>query len=81
MADRDIVIIGFDSGAQQKQAIRDGLMDGAITQNPVGIGYETVKAAVAAVNGEDVPETIDTGFYWYDQSNMESEEIANVLYD
>lgn len=77
----DLVIIGYDSGAQQKQAIRDGLMAGAITQNPVGIGYETVKAAVAAANGESVEPNIDTGFFWYDQSNMDDPEIAAVLYD
>lgn len=78
---RQIVIIGYDSGAQQKQAIKDGVMAGAITQNPVGIGYETVKAAVQAAKGESVPKTIDTGFFWYDKSNMDSPEIAAVLYD
>ena len=77
----DLVIIGYDSGAQQKQAIRDGLMAGAITQNPVGIGYETVKAAVAAAKGESVTADIDTGFYWYDKDNMDDPEIAAVLYD
>ena len=77
----DLVIIGYDSGAQQKQAIRDGLMAGAITQNPVGIGYETVKAALAAANGESVPAEIDTGFYWYDKDTMDDPEIAAVLYD
>ena len=61
-----IVVIGYDSGKAQKDAIRDGLMAGAITQNPVGIGYETVKAAVAAAKGEKVEPKIDTGFYWYD---------------
>ncbi len=76
-----LVIIGYDSGAAQKAAIRDGLMAGAITQNPVGIGYETVKAAVMAANGEKVPELIDTGFYYYDKSNIDSPEVAAVLYD
>ncbi|MFZ0100204.1 MAG: ABC transporter substrate-binding protein, partial [Gemmobacter sp.] len=50
----DLVVIGYDSGAAQKAAIMDGTMAGAITQNPVGIGYETVKAAVAASKGEAV---------------------------
>jgi ribose transport system substrate-binding protein len=77
----DIVVIGFDSGQAQMDAIRDGLMAGAITQNPVGIGYETVRAAVMALNGEDVPETIDTGFYWYDADNIDDEEIQAVLYE
>lgn len=77
----DIVVIGFDSGQAQMDAIRNGLMAGAITQNPVGIGYETVRAAVAALNGEDLPETIDTGFYWYDSTNIDDEEIQAVLYE
>ncbi len=76
-----VTVIGFDSGALQKQAIKDGLMAGAITQNPVGIGYKTVEAAVKASKGEAVEKSIDTGFYWYDKSNMDSPEIAAVLYD
>ncbi len=76
-----LVIIGYDSGKAQKDAIKSGLMAGAITQNPVGIGYETVKAAVAALNGEEVPDLIDTGFYYYDASNIDDPKISAVLYD
>ena len=76
-----LVIIGYDSGKAQKDAIRSGLMAGAITQNPVGIGYETVKAAVMATKGEAVPELIDTGFYYYDASNIDDPQISAVLYD
>lgn len=77
----DIVIIGYDSGAAQKGAVRSGVMTGAITQNPVGIGYETVKAAVMTIAGEAVPKVIDTGFFYYDAGNMDDPEIAAVLYD
>ena len=76
-----ITIIGYDSGKAQTDAIREGLMAGAITQNPVGIGYETVKAAVAAAKGETVPANIDTGFFWYDKTNIDAPEIAAVLYE
>jgi ribose transport system substrate-binding protein len=78
---RKIIIIGYDSGKQQKDAIRDGLMAGAITQNPVGIGYKTVEAAVKAIKGEKLPKVIDTGFYWYDKSNIDDPKIKEVLYD
>ena len=44
----DIVVVGYDSGKAQTDAIREGTIAGAITQNPVGIGYETVKAGLAA---------------------------------
>jgi ribose transport system substrate-binding protein len=77
----DLVVIGYDSGAAQKAAIMDGTMAGAITQNPVGIGYETVKAAVAAAKGEAVSKSIDTGFFYYDKSTIDAPEIAAVLYD
>ena len=78
---RKIVVIGYDSGKQQKEAIASGAMAGAITQNPVGIGYKTVEAAVKALKGETLPKIIDTGFYWYDKSNMADPKIAAVLYD
>ncbi|WP_077032823.1 ABC transporter substrate-binding protein [Pelomonas sp. KK5] len=78
---RKIVIIGYDSGKQQKDAIMSGAMAGAITQNPVGIGFKTVEAAVKALKGEKLPKIIDTGFYWYDKSNIADPKIAAVLYD
>jgi len=78
---RKLVIIGYDSGKQQKDAIMSGAMAGAITQNPVGIGYKTVEAAVKALKGEKLPKVIDTGFYWYDKSNISDPKIAAVLYD
>ena len=78
---RKIVIIGYDSGKQQKAAVADGSMAGAITQNPVGMGYKTVEAAVKALKGEKLPKIIDTGFYWWDKANMNDPKIAAVLYD
>lgn len=73
-------IVGFDSGKDQIDAINSGLMSGAITQNPVGIGYETVKAAVAVIKGQSVSKNIDTGFYWYDKTNITDSKITAVLY-
>jgi ribose transport system substrate-binding protein len=75
-----LTIVGFDSGKDQVDAIKAGTMYGAITQNPVGIGYETVKAAVAAIKGEKLPKSIDTGFYWYDKTNIDDAKISAVLY-
>ena len=76
-----LVVIGYDSGAQQVQAIRDGIIAGSITQNPIGIGYKAVEAAVKALRGEELNPVIDTGFFWYDATNVDDEEIAAVLYD
>ena len=76
-----VVVIGYDSGKQQKNAIMDGSMAGAITQNPVGMGYKTVEMAVKAIKGEKLPKIVDTGFFWYDKTNIADPKIAAVLYD
>jgi len=77
----DIVVIGYDSGKAQTDAIRDGTIAGAITQNPVGMGYAVVEAGLAASRGETLDKHIDTGFYYYDKSNIDDPKIAAVLYD
>ncbi|MDQ0062311.1 ABC transporter substrate-binding protein [Paenibacillus harenae] len=80
-AEGKITVIGYDSGKAQIDAIKSGLMAGAISQNPVGIGYETVKAAVAASKGETVAAKIDSGFVWFDKTNIDSEEVKAVIYE
>jgi ribose transport system substrate-binding protein len=77
----DLVIIGYDSGQQQIAAIKSGLEAGAITQNPIGIGYKCVEAVVKAVNGETLPKFIDTGFMWFDADSIDDPEIVAVLYE
>lgn len=76
-----IVVIGYDAGKQQKDAIRSGVEAGAVSQDPVGIGYKCVEAAVKAIKGEKVPKNIDTGFKWYDKANVDSPEMKPLLYD
>ena len=76
-----IKVVGFDSGKTQLEAIRDGRMAGAITQSPVKMGYETVVAAIRAVNNIEQPKIIDSGFAWYDATNIDDPEIAANLYE
>ena len=78
---KKVVVIGYDSGKQQKAAITSGEMAGAITQNPIGIGACTVDSAVKALKGESLPKITDTGFYYYDKTNITDPKVAAVLYD
>lgn len=80
-ADGKYTIVGFDSGAIQMNAIKSGMIIGGVTQDPYGMGYYAMKAAVCYLESGSVPEEIDTGFYWYDTSNMDDEKIARMLYE
>jgi ribose transport system substrate-binding protein len=75
-----IVVIGYDSGQAQIDAIKNGVMYGAVQQNPIGIGAQCVRAAAMALQGLPVPPVIDTGFIWADASNIDSPEVQAVLY-
>jgi ribose transport system substrate-binding protein len=77
---KGITIVGFDSGKAQIDAINSGVMAGAITQNPIGIGKEVVASAMKAIKGEQLPKVIDTGFFWYDKTNIDDPKIKAVLY-
>ncbi len=77
---KDLVVAGFDAGATQKQAVKNGWFLGAVTQDPVRIGYLGVELAAKAAMGETVAD-VDTGAKWYTKDNMDQEDIAVLLYD
>jgi ribose transport system substrate-binding protein len=75
-----IVMVGYDAGKQLLDEIRSGVVAGAITQDPIGIGFKCVESAVKAIKGETLPKTIDTGFHWYDKNNIDDPAIKALLY-
>ena len=78
--DDKIIGVAFDSGKVIKAAVKDGTLVGAVTQAPVAMGEALVQALYDAASGKDVAN-VDTGCQWYTADNMESEEIAQNLYD
>jgi len=77
---RGLVVIGYDAGEAQKNAVRQGYFLGSITQDPYQIGYKAVELAYKAAMGESVSD-VDTGAKFYDKSNMDQPDIAILLYD
>ena len=58
----DIVGVGFDKSDAILNLISDGYLLATMAQNPDVMGYEGVKAAVAAIGGESLGgEVTDTG--------------------
>jgi ribose transport system substrate-binding protein len=54
----DIKLVGFDSGPSLEAALRAGVIDSLVVQNPFKMGYESVMAAVKKLNG-GTPEKIN----------------------
>jgi ribose transport system substrate-binding protein len=75
-----LVVIGFDAGEGQKNAVRNEYFLGSITQDPYQIGFKAVELAYKAYKGEPVMD-VDTGAKFYDKTNMDNDDIKGLLYD
>jgi ribose transport system substrate-binding protein len=75
-----MVVIGFDAGKAQKAAVRNKYFFGAITQDPYQIGFKAVELAYKAIKKQPVAD-VDTGAKFYDSTNMDQPDIAQLLYD
>ncbi len=74
-----VKLIGFDATGEQLNALRDGVIHALIVQNPFKMGYEGVKAAIAALHGEPVEPVIDTGVTVVTLENLETPEVQALL--
>lgn len=77
---KDVIGVGFDSGAVIKAAVKDGTFAGCITQAPVAMGQAVIEQLYNAATGATV-EDVDTGCQWFTADNMDDPEIAQNLYD
>ena len=58
----NVIVVGFDKSDAIMGLIEDGFILATMAQNPDVMGYEGVKAAVAALNGENLGGAVtDTG--------------------
>lgn len=78
---KDLIVVGFDAGSTQKNAVKNQYFYGSVTQDPYMIGYLAVELAAKSVMGEKVEEMVDTGCKFYTYENMDQSDIAILLYD
>lgn len=73
----DLIGVGFDKSDAIRNLIVDGYLVCTMAQNPDVMGYEGVKAAVAALDGEDLGgEVTDTGVSVLTKEVLEADEPA-----
>jgi len=74
-----VKLVGFDATEEEINALKEGVIQALIVQDPFKMGYEGVKAAVASLKGEEVPPIIDTGVTVVTLENLESPEVQKLL--
>ena len=81
---KDILFCGFDCGTNQYNWIKDGgakyaLLVGSVAQDSYKIGYESVKLAIAKLEGKAVSD-VGIGGEWYTKENIDALKDKNVFY-
>jgi len=74
-----VKVVGFDAARNEIIALKEGLVDALIVQDPFKMGYLGVKMAVRAINGEAVEKSVDTGVYVVTRENLDTPQIKTLL--
>lgn len=80
MDKNNLKFVGFDGGNEQMKLLEDGTLEGLIIQNPYGIGYATVVAAVRVSLGLANESYVNSGYTWITKENMNTKEIKGMIY-
>jgi ribose transport system substrate-binding protein len=76
-----VKFIAFDPSDATITAMKEGQCDGIVLQDPVQMGYQSVKSLVASIRGssEDIPDFQSTGEYLATPENMDEELYQRLL--
>lgn len=77
--ENDISVISFDSSAAQIEYLVANVLDGIIVQNPYNMGYLGVRYAHQVIEGNEIPENIDTGVTYVDINNYQNDGVQLVI--
>ena len=81
---KNILFCGFDAGTNQYNWMKDAgatcaLLVGSVAQDSYNIGYESVKLAIAKLDGKEVSD-VGIGGAWYNKDNIDELKDKNVFY-
>jgi ribose transport system substrate-binding protein len=77
--EKKITFVGFDASEPLLNAMKDGIIQGLVAQNPFRMGYLGVKTMVMHLRGEPVEKRIDTGVMLITPDNIDDPEIQDVI--
>ncbi len=75
-----VKMVGFDAASQSIADLQHGDLQGLVVQDPLRMGYLGVKTLVAHLQGQSVPDRIDTGVHMVTPDNMNEPENAQLLH-
>ncbi len=75
-----VKLVAFDASETEIQALKDGIIQALVVQNPLRMGELGVKYAVMKLQGKRVPKKVDTGVTVVTMANFNKPEIQRLLF-
>jgi ribose transport system substrate-binding protein len=79
-SDDKIVVVGVGADEKLVEFLQSGTIDGLVLEDPFRMGYESIKIALAASKGEQVPANVDIGVTLVTKANMSSPHSQELLH-
>lgn len=76
----DIVAYAFDTDADEVAALKNGILKGLVVQDPFGMGYQGVMAAINAIEGKKIQKDVIVEATIINKENMNEEKNQKLLY-
>lgn len=73
------IFVGFDTSKPLLEGLTKSEINALIAQNPTKMGYDGVKTALAALKGEKIAETQDTGVAVVTPKNLNDPKIKAII--
>jgi ribose transport system substrate-binding protein len=77
---KNVKLVAFDASDQLIQDMKDGWIDSLVVQNPFKMGYESTKAVLLKLKGQEPVNHIDSGATLVKASDLEQPAIKELLF-
>jgi ribose transport system substrate-binding protein len=74
-----VTFVGFDYSSGFLPPLERGELHGFVAQNPVNMGYLSVKTMVEHLQGKPVPATVDTGVMMVTRENLHDPHVQALI--
>lgn len=74
-----VILVGFDTSKELIEALAKKEISGLVIQNPIHMGYESVRVAVAHLRGKPHEKNIDAGVFLATPDNMNEYKTKKLL--
>ena len=75
-----IAFVGFDYSSGFIAPLQRGELAGFVVQNPVNMGYLSIRTIVDHLQGKTVPPHVDTGVMMVTLDNLEAPDVVTVIH-